>query len=155
MSIGRYDTFDSIMETISRKIGVDEGDGAWRLVSPENGKVISQLDLGWLKEGAEVILAMPGDGTETFSGFRTVTVFKNGEVTEGVNYRITPHATCESIVAETGREVGIDLPHMEDNPSLFDEGGLRLKDEDLGWLEDGARLWIVPAHRYARAMIDG
>ena len=148
VSFGRYDTFNEIMERVSEQLGVEEDDAQWKLVSVETGQVLLERDLGWLKDGAEVILAVPDAAeSEHVSSGRTVAVFKNGEVTGAVNYRITPHDTCESIIQATGPSVGVDAVHMADSPSLFDEGGLRLTDSDLGWLQDGARLWVVPAHR--------
>ena len=148
VSVSRYDTFDDIMQQVEDKLGVKEGDGAWRLVSATTGQTLQVKDLGWLADGSNVRLVLPGQGDEHLISVRTISVLRNGEVDGGVNYRLTPHDTCASVIEATGRDVGIDKAHMDDDPQLFDEGGLRLTDADLGWLDDGAKVWIVPSHRY-------
>jgi hypothetical protein len=150
ISINRYDTFDSIMQRISEEVGVAESEVAWQLVWPDTGEAIRLRELGWLKEGSTITLLVPSEsGTEqNTDSTRTVTVFRNGDVTRGVNYGITRHDNCESIIQFAGHSLGIDEAHMADDPALFDEAGLQLSDNDLGWLKNGARLFIVAQHRY-------
>jgi hypothetical protein len=150
LSIGRYDTFDDIILRISDQLGVAEGDEAWRLVWPESGDTIFLRDLGWLNDNVtvELVPGGPEDTTAPAKVHHSVTVFCNGDSRNGVNYRLRRHDTCASIIEATGRAVGIDEAHMADTPSLFDEAGLRVTDNDLGWLPNNARLFIVPKHRW-------
>merc|ERR1712224_266931 len=58
--------------------------------------------------------------------------------------------TVESVVELTRLTLGVPPVLLDDQPParLFDEGGMEVQDSDLGWLQEGANLYIVPASRY-------
>ena len=145
VSVGRYDSVSDLVNVVSETIGVPTQQD-WTIVSSRSGKMLTQEDLGWLEEGESVILQFT-KGNAVPSNARKIQVFKNGEITGGVDYALSKFDTCKTIIAATGTAVGIDAVHMADNPGLYDEAGLVILDEDLGWLPDGAKLWIVPQHR--------